>query len=381
MIDLSVSLSNFLNNIFSIVSEFGLNGQKDGQSFYSSVNQCYSLLNATLKRIPKEAVENILEKSDLFNNPTKAVLINLLKRIEDHCMEILYYAYVGDLRRAMNKLNSLFTKKTYIQSKFKNEETYIDNINRVITNDSLRLYRIVCLDNTKSGNYKHVPFDSSEKDFWRGPVESKDKNCLHIPFNLREKAASNRFNLQGYPCSYLADSIDCAKKESVSFYNNQAVVEKGKSYHLGVFKTKGGKPLILLDLRMPRLSSLLDNDYSKLVSSLISLPIIIICNGNSERFGKEAYLFSQLLLHFLLRDAEPYRLLPSFNGICYSSLKCLGGSCYMFPATYNNNNNNTIPATYVNNEIVQNIENPQKQPFSSDLGTRFKQIGHCILDI
>ena len=53
----------------------------------------------------------------------------------------------------------------------------------------------------------------------------------------------------------------------------------------------------------------------------------------------------------------------------------------MFPATYNNNNNNTIPATYVNNEIVQNIENPQKQPFSSDLGTRFEQIGHCILDI
>ena len=132
---------------------------------------------------------------------------------------------------------------------------------------------------------------------------------------------------------------------------------------------------------MPRLSSLLDNDYSKLVSSLISLPIIIICNGNSERFGKEAYLFSQLLLHFLLRDAEPYSLLPSFNGICYSSLKCLGRSCYMFPATYNNNNNNTIPATYVNNEIVQNIENPQKQPFSSDLVTRFEQIGHCILDI
>lgn len=71
MIDLSVSLSNFLNNIFSIVSEFGLNGQKDGQSFYSSVNQCYSLINATLKRIPKEAVENILEKRSYKGCPYK----------------------------------------------------------------------------------------------------------------------------------------------------------------------------------------------------------------------------------------------------------------------------------------------------------------------
>lgn len=190
----------------------------EGVSFYdfakNKLEEYVTLLSAT----DKNEFDNLLEATGdlgLNKNKTQRRFVNLIKVINQTCLKILQLAYKGDMYNAISTLSKLMTvskaTKGYLADRYL---SYL----KFAADDGRIYYRFLKL------NSKIEP-----------------KNCNHLPYNLRRHASPNRFNQIGFPCLYVASSLDIAEKES-----NCKVSEH---VYVGEFKSK--KKLYYLNFCIP----------------------------------------------------------------------------------------------------------------------------------
>ncbi len=153
-----------------------------------------------------------------------------------------------------------------------------------------------------------VPTDSffyrmrqTENDY----ILSKEE-LFHIPFDLRQKNANQRFSLTGYPCLYLGKSIYVCWEE----------LNRPRFENANIVGLKTLRNLRLLDLRMP-------TDISG-ASDFYRLPLIIACAvkvQDSISPFKPEYIISQSLLHAIVTYNNSNYSQENLNGIIYYSSK------------------------------------------------------------
>lgn len=249
----------------------------------------------------KEEIASLLEVTkELNGNTTYRRFENLMIKINTHCLEILQYAYHGDILSATLKLKGLLYSQKYTD--YKLADMYVNYL-QFSRSASKELFR--CVDFEKS-----VTPD----------------NCNHLPFNLRQHASKGRFNQLGVPCLYLSDSIDCAQQEI-------GEIAKDKERWYSVFEQK--EILYWADFTIPTICEIEKmTDYEKF-SFLITYPLRLLCltktKNDNAKFNEE-YLFSQLFFHIIFFHVEEN--CPAFDGICHTSTKDKSHLNYIIPAKY-----------------------------------------------
>lgn len=152
------------------------------------------------------------------------------------------------------------------------------------------------------------------------------KNCNHLPYNLRRLASPNRFNQIGFPCLYVASSLDIAEKES-----NCKVSEH---VYVGEFKSK--KNLYYLNFCIPTKEEREQMTAYDTFEYLVTYPLLLlslITKSNKDCTGFcEEYLFSQLFFH-LLFTTKRYDI-EYWDGIRYTSTLDRNGYNIVVPASY-----------------------------------------------
>ena len=178
----------------------------EGVSFYdfakNKLEEYVTLLSAT----DKNEFDNLLEATGdlgLNKNKTQRRFVNLIKVINQTCLKILQLAYKGDMYNAISTLSELMTvskaTKGYLADR------YLSYLKFAV--DDGRIY------------YRYLKLDSN----------IEPKNCNHLPYNLRRQARPNRFNQIGFPCLYVASSLDLAEKESNCKVSDHVYVGEFKS--------------------------------------------------------------------------------------------------------------------------------------------------------
>lgn len=278
-------------------------------SYYDYVQNSFKHFNSVLSQVPDTEILDIIKDHNYIsyiNEPhTKRRFINLVQKIEDECIDILDYAYKGDIISACTLLWKLLTVPSYTQNKF--IETFGNNLARNGKLKSCVFYR--CRD-----------------------AESKPDNFWHIPFESRKVSSPGRFNLMGIPCFYLSNSVECANAE-------MGVLDNSKTNQRWCQKFTNKHTLIYLDLSMPSDIEIDSMDDFEKLSFIITYPfsILSLCSiepDNKNIKFREEYLFPQLFFHVFFRHPNPDTKIPNFNGIYYSSTKYRGGKNLIVPATY-----------------------------------------------
>lgn len=275
----------------------------EGVSFYdfakNKLEEYVTLLSAT----DKNEFDNLLEATGdlgLNKNKTQRRFVNLIKVINQTCLKILQLAYKGDMYNAISTLSKLMTvskaTKGYLADRYL---SYLK-----FAADDGRIY------------YRYLKLDS----------KIKPKNCNHLPYNLRYLASPNRFNQIGFPCLYVASSLDIAEKESNC--------KESEHVYVGEFKSK--KKLHYLNFCIPTKEEREKMTAYDTFEYLVTYPLLLlslITKSNKDCTGFcEEYLFSQLFFHLLFttkRDDIVY-----WDGIRYTSTLDRNGYNIVVPASY-----------------------------------------------
>ncbi len=307
----------------------------EGVSFYdfakNKLEEYVTLLSAT----DKNEFDNLLEATGdlgLNKNKTQRRFVNLIKVINQTCLKILQLAYKGDMYNAISTLSKLMTvskaTKGYLADRYL---SYLK-----FAADDGRIY------------YRYLKLDSN----------IEPKNCNHLPYNLRYLASPNRFNQIGFPCLYVASSLDIAEKESNCKESNckESDCKESKHVYVGEFKSK--KNLYYLNFCIPTKEEREKMTAYETFEYLVTYPLLLlslITKSNKDCTGFcEEYLFSQLFFHLLFttkRDDIVY-----WDGIRYTSTLDRNGYNIVVPASY------------------KQLEPPSGDTISDFIEERFKQI-------
>lgn len=290
----------------------------EGVSFYdfakNKLEEYVTLLSAT----DKNEFDNLLEATGdlgLNKNKTQRRFVNLIKVINQTCLKILQLAYKGNMYNAISTLSKLMTvskaTKGYLADRYL---SYLK-----FAADDGRIY------------YRYLKLDSN----------IEPKNCNHLPYNLRYLASPNRFNQIGFPCLYVASSLDIAEKESNCKESNckesdckESDCKESKHVYVGEFKSK--KNLYYLNFCIPTKEEREKMTAYETFEYLVTYPLLLlslITKSNKDCTGFcEEYLFSQLFFHLLFttkRDDIVY-----WDGIRYTSTLDRNGYNIVVPASY-----------------------------------------------
>lgn len=268
-------------------------------NFYSYVENAYSTYISALGEIDDADVKDLNEEANVLGFTSycsRVRIINLVKAIQKICLNILEFAYKGDLQSASMLLGRLLYVPKYTQYKL------------------MDVY----------GNYFRMKLDSPNYLYRCRDEENQPDGCWHVPFELRYKVSCSRFNMSGYPCMYLSDSEECASKEL-------GKIRDGKKRWVQIFTPS--KPMFFLNLSMPKEQEIKTTRAYDKLCFLLTYPIAILCLAKTKTEGRfhEEYLFSQLFLQTLFLHEKHFA--NGFQGICYSSTKCPAGKNYVVPAT------------------------------------------------
>lgn len=295
----------------------------ENDTFYELITNCYTDFIGEIEKISEDELNTLLKlSSEITGNKTKLRLINLIKCIQNNCLRILQYAYMGDILNALKHLENLLMYQKYTQNKLK--DYYVNYFRTETYNQDF---------------YRCVDFNCDEK--------KENINCWHVPFNQREKASRNRFNQSGFPCFYLASSKSCANKE----IGHEPMC--GKKRWCGKYHQT--KNLYYLDFSLPNIETM--SSYDKF-AFFITYPIRLMCLvkvNNKEKNFCEEYMFSQLFFHILFMHKNDK--FPQIDGIKYISMFDREATCVVIPAKYE-------------------TQIPPKDGYSSFVQSSFKEIGN-----
>lgn len=158
------------------------------------------------------------------------------------------------------------------------------------------------------------------------------EDIFHVPFESRCKIGTQRFSVPGYPCLYLASSVDCCIREvgqektvvSVSAFKNTEVI---KLYDFRFFSN---------DLK----------ESKDIVNILLSYPFKIASTIQTVKRGNipfcEEYIIPQMILHGTIMQRHACNV----DGIVFTSTEAIRNKV----DNYNQYQNFVIPAKNIYNK-------------------------------
>lgn len=275
-----------------------------------------------LKEIDEDDLKRVLS-TEAYSNMSPLRFINMMKEIVKIYTNVLDCVYRGNIYNAFNQLKSLL---------------FCDKVKHYNLKDIYINYLKLDLEEYLNAKPLYRICDFSEGTF--------PDTCNHLPFEFRCSSAFNRFNMTGYPCLYLANSIYTCEKEV-------GRCKKGEIRYYSEFTPK--KSLLLLDLTIPEPSSIVTYNNDKIYSYLLTYPLILLTltevktqinSNNKDKNFFEEYLISQLLFHLLFfpEDSGVY-----YEGISYTSTKDYKGKNFVIPAKMGNQIQYSGYSDYINN--------------------------------
>lgn len=192
-----------------------------------------------------------------------------------------------------------------------------EKMEKTLTADNCHLLNLLPILEISSMHFYRVRKNKNKKAF------KERKELFHTPFNLRNKCASYRFSIAGYPSLYVAGSLDTSLKESEINDNDYTCI---------CYQTSG-KNLKCADLTLPARQLSFWEKYSLVVF----YPLIVACSlkvKDEKAPFKPEYIIPQLLFQVL-------KLHSQHDGICYVSTK-------YNPISFTNQKQKNF-ALYVNN--------------------------------
>ena len=266
--------------------------------FYYFAESMVNLYLEYVKKIKEDDLISALNQHGFWvGDKTRRRFLNLINHISKRGLSILATCYTGDIWEAGRQLSYL-----------------------------------LC-DDRKVRNYLIEPFADSFKTeidtgvcFYR-MRDSKDKvkDCWHTPYDLRKLTVNYRYSLAGFPCLYLANSVETANKEL-------GRLKAGNRRWVSTFCVN--KTNVYFELKILREGNLKSMDKIELVNYLLTFPIRILCSipaNNKDTFHEE-YFFPQLMMYCLCVSEN--KNIRKFDGITYSSTKQKDGINYVLPARY-----------------------------------------------
>jgi hypothetical protein len=278
----------------------GLPTNHKGIAFYVFAKNKLDEYVSALLSVDKNEFEAMLGiANELCGKQTQCRFVNLIKVINQECLMILQLAYKGDAYNATSHLLGLMTKRKYTKSYL--SDRYLNYL-RFISDIGCVYYRCLVVENNE------IP-----------------QNCNHLPYSLRHFAGSSRFNQTGFPCLYIASSLNVAEKES-NCKNEQNV-------YVGEFKAK--RKLFYLNFCVPSKEEIEEMTEYEVFAFLVTYPLLLLCLVTTDdkrvKFHEE-YLFPQLFFHLLYTtkcDDVIY-----WGGIRYTSTLDKTGFNIVVPASY-----------------------------------------------
>ena len=286
-----MKIEDFITNL---VNRFPLK-RTPNQSFYEFVQIEFNKYVKLIDELNEEEILSIIS-SEFKQNPTKVRLKNLIQSICDSSLKILLLVNQGNIYDATTELNKLLTSNNAIQ--YKLNETFITHFNYKYYHNT-KFFRIVDF------NIKETP-----------------NNCNHVPFQYRDKAKDDRFNLNCYPCLYLSNSLEGCIEEL-------GVINDDKIRYWSVFSPI--KTIWFISLIIPNKNDIITfSEYEKF-KFIITYPFFVLCLTECCHSFKEEYLFPQLIFHFLFMQSK-CNIFSNYVGVAYSSTKNTNYVNYVIPA-------------------------------------------------
>lgn len=275
------------NFIYSLSQSLPLS-RGDDNEFYNFIKQQFDLYIEKLSLLPQNELSSfIAESKEMNGNASAKRFLNLIKDIQDQCLNILQLAYKGDSYSAIKRLEQLLTVQKFTKYRL---------------NDMLVNY-FVLGDEYGETLYRCVDFNKCEVP----------DNCWHVPYNMKYKASRGRFNQLGTICMYLSNSKDCASKELGE------VDDVKKNRWVGEFRPK--MMLYLYNFVIPSREEIERMNAYEQFCFLLTYPFYMLCltkTGHSSSPFCEEYLFPQLFFQMLF--IQPNNKCPRFDGIKYTSM-------------------------------------------------------------
>ena len=272
-----------------------------GKFFYSFIEEELEYYIQLLNNISSEFLKPILSDGlAMDGNPTKQRFLNLMKKIVSECLYILQLSYKGDVLQATIRLKRLLTVRKVTNGRL--VDMYANYFNFKVSKDKY---------------YRCVPYNKEDKNI----------NCNHLPFELRYKSSTGRFNQLGTICFYAASSVELA---SNSVHIN--IDDKRKKW-IGEFKPR--KEIYFFNLTIPTEEEInMMSEYDQF-AFLVTYPFLLLCLTESKNRNAqfvEEYLFSQLLIYLLCQSDDDK--LSYYKGICYTPMGEINGNNIVVPIKY-----------------------------------------------
>lgn len=149
------------------------------------------------------------------------------------------------------------------------------------------------------------------KDFYT--IDSLDEfifQIFHIPFNKRNLVANERYSISGFPCLYLADSIDGVKVEL-------GITDLSEDFFVGDFKVK--KAFQCFDLTPSFLTRLSNLSLLEIKIAMLKLLLLMACSINVDH--KKSNYCSNYVIPQLVTASIASKAKYSYRCIKYLSIK------------------------------------------------------------
>lgn len=308
-----------VNVLLSIlINKFPLENKSAQLSYFEFIEKELNDYINFIKEIDDYELESLLI-GQFRQNPSKIKFINLEKFICNNLKKILTLVIKGDIYNAINRLNAFFINNSSTQ--YKLIEPLKNHMGLFLIDE--KLYRII-------------------------PKEENTTSCNHIPFNIREKSKNVRFNLNGYPCLYLSNSVKGCIIEVEKKVNSP-------EYCWSEF-TISNKRIPLFDLTIPQMKDISTLSVYDKFRFLLTYPLYVLCLSSSNEDFKYEYLFPQLMFHLLF--------IPNYNditydikGIAYTSTKDSKYINYVIPALMPKTHIQTSGySTYISELFIENFK-------------------------
>lgn len=200
-------------------------------------HQCYkTYLNKSLQ------LRSIIIK---YNNIFDTDYLKIFNRLRDSITKAWRMYEKGDIRSAGNIIYNILFSNKYLGRTLSNE------FEKEVSVDVLYRGRII-------------------DDYYL--IEDLDKFILqifHIPFNKRNLVANERYSISGFPCLYLASSVEGVKAEL-------EIMDSTKNFFIGDFEVR--RSFKCFDLTPAFLKDITKISLSDIKTAMLKLLLLMTCN-------------------------------------------------------------------------------------------------------
>lgn len=283
--------------------------RKEEESVLDALKIKFSDYIALLKTVNDDDFNELFRENSLYcKSMGKKAFINLISQIQQTIDNAISAYAEGNPSKSYEYIHELLAKNKFIPREKNRNPKYASRK----LNEPLGFYFKLDIKGETDNN------DCFRMRISKEPLSKEE--MFHIPLNMRQCVATQRFSIPGYPCLYLGTSLEVCWDEIRDEIKDKAI-------YACRFRKKEDKTLVLLNLMIPDEFTGKEDSYSHLCF-LLTFPFYLACliqtKYPKEPFKPE-YVIPRLLLQYVngaYRDCS-----VRFDGIVYSSTKsipCVG---------------------------------------------------------